>query len=446
MPNPRKLELREKDYKNNSTTNLVPETPELADDQLSVTSGESLASSTPSLGVHPPASVEAAVYEVPSLLSQLVSGLPDEQVDAARKLHVYCRSGEDVQKAVVAEGGVHMLLIMLDSLDNTIRDLCTRTLTDLAADDNVSLDIASAPGGVSKVVQIMYKGVLEGQTSAGKFLSLLATSDQEAIQAACCHAKVVRLLTKTLSSTHNPKAMAGALGALQAFCRDPGNVSKMVWAGGVTALIDILQGSGGSSGGDGGSRDAATSAHTVPVLELLAKAAHQMPSSMQAACTPVAVQTLSKFIGSTEADLKVQALAAQALCAVAALPRKKEDALRALSDHALPRACEVVRSWQDSAAGGGAGPALTSHPSPPTLMAASHALPAEQQLLRMCAAIVAHLAQGSEDCCRVIVYHTASLQLMVAALVATRQCGLAQLLLQRALLLAQGPEGGVPAV
>lgn len=56
---------------------------------------------------------------------------------AARKLFKYCRSGSEVQRAVVAEGGVHMLLIMLDSLDNVVRDLCTRTLTDLAAEDSV---------------------------------------------------------------------------------------------------------------------------------------------------------------------------------------------------------------------------------------------------------------------------------------------------------------------
>lgn len=30
-----------------------------------------------------------------------------------------------------------MLLIMLDSLDRTLRDVCTRLLTDLAADDRV---------------------------------------------------------------------------------------------------------------------------------------------------------------------------------------------------------------------------------------------------------------------------------------------------------------------
>lgn len=56
---------------------------------------------------------------------------------AARKLFTYCRAGEAVRRAVVAGGGVHMLLIMLDSVDNTVRDLCTRTLTDLAADDGV---------------------------------------------------------------------------------------------------------------------------------------------------------------------------------------------------------------------------------------------------------------------------------------------------------------------
>ena len=65
---------------------------------------------------------------------------------AAKKLFKYCRSGEAVQRAVVAEGGVHMLLIMLDSLDNTVRDLCTRTLTDLAADEAVRWVLGRALG------------------------------------------------------------------------------------------------------------------------------------------------------------------------------------------------------------------------------------------------------------------------------------------------------------
>lgn len=63
-----------------------PYTPEpLADDQVSVASSRSAASSygthgSSDVGVPPPSSVAAAVHEVPSLLSQLVSGNPDEQV------------------------------------------------------------------------------------------------------------------------------------------------------------------------------------------------------------------------------------------------------------------------------------------------------------------------------------------------------------------------------
>lgn len=57
---------------------------------------------------------------------------------AARKLHAYCRHcGRPVEAAIVAAGGTHMLLIMLDSLDRVLRDVCTRLLTDLAADDRV---------------------------------------------------------------------------------------------------------------------------------------------------------------------------------------------------------------------------------------------------------------------------------------------------------------------
>lgn len=68
-----------------------PATPEplaaLQDDQLSVASSSEggYASSNSSVGVPPPASLAAAVHEVPSLLSQLVSGLPDEQVRAGQR-------------------------------------------------------------------------------------------------------------------------------------------------------------------------------------------------------------------------------------------------------------------------------------------------------------------------------------------------------------------------
>lgn len=158
-----------------------------------------------------------------------------------------------MEAAIAAAGGVHMLLIMLDSLDRSLRDLCTRILTDLAADDRVrwvrvhgaaappalpalacpgpggvasgrgslapplssralggparanspvtqpaylrarlaegtsarppcSTEILSAPGGTAKVIQLMYRGILDGQASAGRFLELLAGSKDEAVQ------------------------------------------------------------------------------------------------------------------------------------------------------------------------------------------------------------------------------------------------------------------------
>lgn len=63
---------------------------------------------------------------------------PPPQILAARKLHAYCRHcGRPVEAAIIAAGGTHMLLIMVDSLDRSLRDVCTRLLTDLAADDRV---------------------------------------------------------------------------------------------------------------------------------------------------------------------------------------------------------------------------------------------------------------------------------------------------------------------
>lgn len=69
----------------------------------------------------------------------------------------------------------------------------------------------------------------------------------------------------------------------------------------------------------------------------------------------------------------------------------------------------------------------------------------ERALLGACAAIVAQLAQACHACCRVVVYHTAGLRSTVGALVATRQCGLAQALMEAALALARGPSSSSPS-
>lgn len=61
---------------------VTPEPAQLADDQASDTASDASYGSRSSsdVGVPPPASIAAAVHEVPSLLSQLVSGHTDEQV------------------------------------------------------------------------------------------------------------------------------------------------------------------------------------------------------------------------------------------------------------------------------------------------------------------------------------------------------------------------------
>lgn len=108
------------------------------DMSMSLASAATSFTSAADICLFAPSSTEDAVHAVPALLSQLLSGRTDEQVLAARKLHAYCRHcGRPVEAAIVAAGGVHMLLIMLDSLDRSLRDVCTRLLTDLAADDRV---------------------------------------------------------------------------------------------------------------------------------------------------------------------------------------------------------------------------------------------------------------------------------------------------------------------
>lgn len=210
---------------------------------MSAVSGATSFSSAADATLFAPASTEDAVHAVPSLLSLLLSGRTDEQVLAARKLHAYCRhSGRPVEAAIAAAGGVHMLLIMLDSLDRNLRDLCTRVLTDLAADDRVRAEIFAAPGGTAKVIQLMYRGILDGQASAGHFLELLAGSKEEAVQAALSHSKVVRMLCDTLGAAPSLRARGAALSALQAFCRqDPGNLRKLAWSGGCDSLLGLLQ-------------------------------------------------------------------------------------------------------------------------------------------------------------------------------------------------------------
>lgn len=72
----------------------------------------------------PPESEEEAMHAVPSLLSQLMTGRREEQGAAAARLLSYVQHvGPPVRGALRTAGGVHMLLIMLDSLDRGVREV-----------------------------------------------------------------------------------------------------------------------------------------------------------------------------------------------------------------------------------------------------------------------------------------------------------------------------------
>lgn len=300
------------------------------DMSMSLASAATSFTSAADICLFAPSSTEDAVHAVPALLSQLLSGRTDEQVLAARKLHAYCRHcGRPVEAAIVAAGGVHMLLIMLDSLDRSLRDVCTRLLTDLAADDRVRAEILSSPGGTAKVIQLMYKGILDGQASAGRFLELLAGSKDEAVQAALCHSKVVRMLCRTLEGAPTTRARGAALAALQAFCRqDSANLRKLVWSGGVGALLGVLQAAD------------APAAQQAAALQLLGASVALQSDAAASLASEEAIAALAQFVGAPEQPLAQQAEAADILVRVAAVPVKRAGAQQALTDHVLPRAFE----------------------------------------------------------------------------------------------------------
>ncbi|EFN51629.1 hypothetical protein CHLNCDRAFT_140051 [Chlorella variabilis] len=391
-----------------------------SDDALSLASGTTASfSSAADACLFAPASTEDAVHAVPSLLSQLLSGRTDEQVLAARKLHAYCRHcGRPVEASVAAAGGVHMLLIMLDSLDRGLRDVCTRILTDLAADDSVRAEILSAPGGTAKVIQLMYRSILDGQASAGRFLELLAGSRSEAVQAALCHGKVVRMLCKTLGSAPTPRARAAALSALQAFCRhDPSNLRKLVWSGGVEALVEVLQSADGTA--------QQQQQHGAALALLGATVALQADVAAELA-TPAAVEALAAFVGCPEQPLEQQAQAADMLAAVAAVPVKREGVRQALTDHALPRAFEVVH--EAAAAAEAEAEASLGSPVRGEAVEAAH----RRRLQAAAAAIVAQLAEQDGECCHSLLFHAQLLRPAVLMLAGGGRCAAAQRLLAAA--------------
>jgi hypothetical protein len=150
---------------------------------------------------------------------------------------------------------------------------------------------------------------------------------------------------------------------------------------------------------------------------------------------PPAVLALASLVAAPGREARLQVGAARALALVAALPARREGATRALLDSALPRACEVLRQGQGRDGDTGAG--VDAHEEGGG--GGGGGGEAQLQLQAACAALVARLATCSRLACHVILFHTELLHPLVAVLVGSRQCALAQALLAAAADYADAP-------
>lgn len=287
-----------------------------------------------------------------------------------------------------------------------------------------------APGGLAKTIALMFRGLADGVPAAAAFLHQLAASEGQEVRAACARARVVHMLTRAAGagSASSARARGAVLSALEAFCAaDDANVRKMGWAGGVEVLLGLLAGGGAPE-------------HHLPALRLLGRAAEALPEAAPAACTAAGVAALAEFVGSPAVPLEAQALAARVLSRVAAVPVRKEDATQALTNLALPRTFEVLHEAAAAAEAASTGGEAEPGQQPQQQQQEEAQLRA---LVGACAACTAHLVAACADCCHALLHHSALLRPTLDALLASRQFGLAQKLLEATAAYArqrQGPD------
>lgn len=148
-----------------------------------------------------------------------------------------------------------------------------------------------------------------------------------------------------------------------------------------------------------------------------------------------AIAALSRFVGAPEAPLELQAQAADVLVAVAGVPTKRAGVQQALTDHALPRAFEILHeaaAAQEAAQEDAAGGSASAGGSAPPDSANSEEAAAARRLQAAAAAIVAELVQQDRECCHSILFHAQLLRPAVQMLVSGGRYGAAQQLLQAA--------------
>lgn len=370
------------------------------------------------------AAAAASSGEVRSLLSNLVSGNSYEQASAARQLSIITGGQDDdddgVADIICAEGGVHTLHLCLDSSDMDVRDACTQVLTTIALSNGGqgrSEVLSAPPGGLARLVESMLLALEKGtQPSAGDFLAAIAGAQGQAAKAAFSRCRAVgRLATVAVGAAdgRTKTAIAAAsLRALHAFAAaDPVYLKKMAWSGGLADLTRLL------------SVKVDPSLH-LPALSLILASVKNHPSLAESLATPSCIASLSEYLGDPRYAVELQAGVAYILSKIAGLATYTTEAGKALMDHSLPRACEVLHNSQDNKKeGGGRG----GNDKTVVMLAGGSA------------AIVAHLMHGSRLCCHVVVYHTAVMKSTLSCLVMSRQFALAERFLYDSAEFAKDP-------
>jgi len=377
-----------------------------------------------------------------SLVSKLTTGSVVEQAAAAEALlQALKEHGDPVRQATHLAGGTHMLQqTMLSSKNERLQDVCVEALAELCQYQPALSEVAHGGGDTTGcLVERTLKGITAGKVSHKQLFVALTVSDSEEVKAACANLKAVRTFAEQISREMNPEgtkeSRAASLDAIDAMCTaDPGsNLRKLAWTGSLPTLVSSIR------------HPETPPPQRAISLRLLLKALAQDSRYADMLCTFEVINALAELIADADYPVEVQAGAASVLTHVAAIPSKKAETTAALTDCALPRACEVLHNagkfWES-------GPPVESPASIKRLAqmiidggTAFYGKEAiEAQLQSACAALVAHLATGSPLCCHVILFHTQVLKTLVSVLVGSHQYLLAESLLRAAGRYAANPQ------
>jgi hypothetical protein len=378
-----------------------------------------------------PDAAAAATRSAPELVSMLTAGMPKEQEAAARALLRAMRAvGAPLRAAAHEAGGTHVLATLVSEAgaadggrgSASLRVPAMEALAEIMQHVPARAEIAAAPGVASRAVGAAVAALASGRPEGARLLAALAATPGNDVRVALAQHKAVRALADALvaaapaqtegGAPPSEAALEAAAAALEALCAvcaaDAGGstLRKVAWGGGLAALVPLVGGAGGEP-----ARGAA--------LDLLLRALRVNAGFADALATPAAIRTLASFVAAPERALAAQAAAAEVLAFVAALPALRREAVAALVDHAVPRACEVVHQ----PVGG------TAEPDDA----------AEAALRAACGALLAHAAAASRLACHALLFHGELLPPAIAALVASRQHALAGRLLVAAGAYAADP-------